>query len=51
MDGFTGFKTATSEELPDAVAVMDPFYDDLLVMPTWGWHGPVTSADTVVGSA
>ncbi len=24
MDGFTGFKTATSEELPDAVAVMDP---------------------------
>ena len=36
MDGFTGFKTATSEELPDAVAVMDPFYADLLVMPTWG---------------
>ena len=25
MDGFTGFKTATTEELPDAVAVMDPF--------------------------
>jgi transposase len=24
MDGFTGFKTATSEELPDAVAVIDP---------------------------
>ena len=24
MDGFTGFKTATTEELPDAVAVMDP---------------------------
>jgi transposase len=24
MDGFTGFKTATNEELPDAVAVMDP---------------------------
>jgi hypothetical protein len=24
MDGFTGFKTATSEELPDAVAVMEP---------------------------
>jgi len=24
MDGFTGFKTATAEELPDAVAVMDP---------------------------
>ena len=26
MDGYTGFKTATSEELPDAVAVMDPFH-------------------------
>jgi transposase len=26
MDGFTGFKTATQEQLPDAVAVMDPFH-------------------------
>lgn len=26
MDGFTGFKTATAEELPGAVAVMDPFH-------------------------
>jgi transposase len=26
MDGFTGFKTATTEEVPDAVAVMDPFH-------------------------
>jgi transposase len=26
MEGFIGFKTATSEELPDAVAVMDPFH-------------------------
>ncbi len=26
MDGFTGFKTATVEEMPDAVAVMDPFH-------------------------
>src|SRR4051812_44628859 len=26
MDGFTGFKTATTENLPDAVAVMDPFH-------------------------
>ena len=25
MDGFTGFKTAAAEELPHAVAVMDPF--------------------------
>jgi transposase len=26
MDGFTGFKTATAEVLPDAVAVLDPFH-------------------------
>jgi transposase len=26
MDGFTGFKTATTEELPEATAVMDPFH-------------------------
>jgi transposase len=26
MDRFTGFKTATTEELPEAVAVMDPFH-------------------------
>lgn len=26
MDGLTGFKTATTEQLPDAVAVMDPFH-------------------------
>ncbi|GAA3884200.1 hypothetical protein GCM10022275_34790 [Tessaracoccus defluvii] len=26
MDGFTGFKTATTEELPNATAVMDPFH-------------------------
>ena len=26
MDGFTGFKSAAAEEVPDAVAVMDPFH-------------------------
>lgn len=26
MDGFSGFKTAAAEEVPDAVAVMDPFH-------------------------
>lgn len=26
MDGFTGFKTAAQEVLPDAIAVMDPFH-------------------------
>ena len=29
MDGFTGFKTAASEELPEAVAVIDPFIGHL----------------------
>jgi len=33
MDGFTGFKTAAAEELPDAVVIMDPFYAEVLVMP------------------
>jgi transposase len=26
MDGFTGYKTAAGEEIPDAVAVLDPFH-------------------------
>ncbi len=26
MDGFSGFKTATAQELPDAIPVMDPFH-------------------------
>ena len=26
MDGFTGFKTAAAEKIPDAVAMMDPFH-------------------------
>lgn len=26
MDGFTGFKTAAVEEVPDAVTIMDPFH-------------------------
>ena len=26
MDGFTGFKTAATEELPEATTVMDPFH-------------------------
>lgn len=26
MDGFTGFKAAAAEEIPDAVTVMDSFH-------------------------
>jgi hypothetical protein len=35
MDGFTGFKTATTEELPDAVTVMDPFHVVRLAATPW----------------
>jgi transposase len=35
MDGFTGFKTATAEELPDAVTVMDPFHVVRLAGTPW----------------
>ena len=35
MDGFTGFKTATTEELPEAVAVMDPFQVVRLAGDAW----------------
>ncbi len=42
MDGFTGFKFATVEELPDAVAVMDPFYADVGITGSsdfwWGFE-------------
>ncbi|MDQ1614361.1 MAG: hypothetical protein QOJ60_300, partial [Actinomycetota bacterium] len=49
MDGFGGYKNAATTALPDAVTVMDPFYDDVLFMPMWGWCGRVTSADTMRG--
>ena len=51
MDGFTGFKTATTEELPDAVPVRDPFYADVLVMPTWGLIRLRGAATQRLGSA
>jgi len=51
MDGFTGFKTAAAEELPDAVAVMDPFYADVVVMPMSWWAGLVGRGVGPVSSA
>ena len=43
MDGFTGFKTAAAEEIPAAVAVMDPFHVVRLASgfheACW-WSGP-----------
>jgi hypothetical protein len=51
LDPFRGYANALRDSLSDAVQVLDAFYDDLLVMPTWGRHGFATSADTVVRSA
>jgi transposase len=45
MDGFTGFKTAAAETVPEAVAVMDPFYPDVLVMPMSWLGGRVCNPD------
>ena len=50
MDGFTGFKTATAEEMPDAVAVMDPFHVVRLASDALDGVGAAsnrTSTDTV----
>ena len=47
MDGFSGFKTAAAEELPDAVPVMDPFYADVPVMPMSS-SAPCGAGDAVV---
>ena len=51
MDGFSGFKTATTEELPDAVAVMDPFYAEVLVMSMCRMSVLVGSLSGLVRSA
>jgi hypothetical protein len=51
MDGFTGFKTATTEELPDATTVMDPFYAEVLVMPMCRMSVLVGSLPSLVRSA
>jgi transposase len=36
---------------PQAVLCLDAFHDDVLVMPTWGCRGPVTSVDAIARSA
>lgn len=51
MDGFTGFKTATAEELPDAVTVMDPFYAEAVIMPRSCPGGLVGAGAGRAGSA
>ena len=43
MSGFTGIKTATAEELPDATAVMGPFHVVRLAGAGLGFHNLTTS--------
>ena len=50
-DGAEWIHDVVAERAPTAVLCLDAFYDDVLVMPMWGWCGCVTSADTNVGSA
>ena len=56
MDGFTGFKTATTEELPDATAVMDPFHvvrlaGELSTSAAVGSNNACTATAATPGSA
>ena len=51
LDPFQGYKNAIDDQLEDAVAVLDAFYDDLLVMPTWGRRGPLSRGFVTAGSA
>ena len=46
MDGFTGFKTATAEELPAATAVMDPFHVVRLAGEAWTDAADVSSSNS-----
>jgi transposase len=44
MDGFTGFKTATTEQLPDATAVMDPSTSS--GWPAMRWTSAATASNS-----
>ena len=51
LDPFHGYKNAIDDQLQDARSVLDAFYDDLLVMPTWGRRGPLSRGFVTAGSA
>ena len=51
MDGFGGYKTAATEQLPEATTVMDPFYAEVRIMPMWGGLRLVTAVTASVRSA
>jgi len=51
MDGFGGYKTAAADQLPEATAVMDPFYAEVRIMPMWGGLRLVTAVMASMRSA
>jgi hypothetical protein len=51
MDGFTGYKTAAAEVVPDPVTVIDPFYAEVRIMPMPGGLRLVTAVRAPVRSA
>jgi transposase len=51
MDGFGGYKTAATEVLPDATAVIDPFYAEVRIMPMSGGLRLVTAVGMPLRSA
>ena len=51
MDGFGGYKTAAAEQLPEATAVMDPFYAEVRIMPMSGGLRLVTAVTMPLRSA
>ena len=51
MDGFGGYKTAATDQLPEATTVMDPFYVDVRIMPMSGGSRLVRALTTPVRSA
>jgi transposase len=51
MDGFGGYKTAATEVLPEAAAVMDPFYAEVRIMPMPGGLRLVTAVRMPLRSA
>ncbi len=51
MDGFGGYKSAATEQLPEATPVMDPFYAEVRIMPMLAGLRLVRAVATAVRSA
>ena len=49
MDPSAAFRSAVAPLLPKARVSVNHFYDDLLVMPTWGRRGPLSRGFVTAG--